>query len=188
MQYLKQNLKQFTWNKLLYCLCSNKAKIWSCCFTKAWMSWLCWVCIYWFCIQNWLCYLSRTSLSFFSSCKSSYLNLWSCSSFSRKNPVTFELDLLLSLLSSVSLSSCPLRFLVPLNLSFVFFLISWAFFLSFSIPGCLFWVSASVLQSLSSNFSIRSSRSCSFSESSSTLRLAPATSCLVFDLYFSWGY
>ena len=32
---LKQNLIQFTRYKLLYCLWSNKAKTWACCFRKA---------------------------------------------------------------------------------------------------------------------------------------------------------
>ena len=52
-------------------------------------------------------------------------------------------------LSPVSLSSCLLRFHVSPNLSIDFFSISWAFFFSFSISDCLFWVSALVVRSLS---------------------------------------
>ena len=63
-------------------------------------------------------------------------------------------------LSPVSLSSCPLRFHVSPNLSIAFFLISWAFFFSFSISYCLFLVSTLALRSLSSNLSVSSSRSC----------------------------
>ena len=64
------------------------------------------------------------------------------------------------ILSPVSLSSCLLRFHISRDLSIYFFLISWAFLFSFSISRCLFWVSASILRSLSSILSVRSSRSC----------------------------
>ena len=42
---------------------------------------------------------------------------------------------------------------------FFFWFLEWAFFFSCSISDCLFWVSASVLRSLSSNLSVRFSRS-----------------------------
>ena len=66
-------------------------------------------------------------------------------------------------LSTVSLST----FISSLTLSyfsesfhcFFFWFPEWAFFFSCSILDCLFWVSASVLPSLSSNLSVRSSRS-----------------------------
>ena len=66
-------------------------------------------------------------------------------------------------LSTVSLST----FISSLTLSyfsksfhcFFFWFLEWAFFFSCSISDCLFWVSASVLPSLSSNLSVRSSRS-----------------------------
>ena len=83
MQSLKQNLTQFLWNTLLYCLC-NKTKIWACCYGKAWIAWLCWAWVFWFCIMSWLCCHSRAFLSLFCSCKSSDLNSRSCSSFSRR--------------------------------------------------------------------------------------------------------
>ena len=69
-----KNLTQFTWNTLLYCLYNNKAKIWTCCYCKAWIAWLFWGCICWFCIMSWLCCHSRASLSLFCSCKYSDLN------------------------------------------------------------------------------------------------------------------
>ena len=66
-------------------------------------------------------------------------------------------------LSTVSLST----FISSLTLSyfsksfhcFFFWFLAWALFFSCSISDCLFWVSASVLPSLSSNLSVRSSRS-----------------------------
>ena len=84
-QSLKQNLTQFTWNKLFYSVCSSKTNIWACCYSKAWIAWLCWACICWFCIMCWLCYLSQTCFSFFPSCKSSDLNSRSFSSFLEEN-------------------------------------------------------------------------------------------------------
>ena len=71
--------------------------------------------------------------------------------FSTKSSILF--------LSPVSLSSCLLRFHVSPNLSINFF----SYFLSFLFfvfDISLFWVSASVLRSLSSNLSARSSRNC----------------------------
>ena len=163
LQSLKQNLTQFTWNTLLYCLCNNKAKIWACCCCKAWIAWLCWAWICWFCIMSWLCCHSRASLSLFCSCKSSNLNSRSCSSFSRWKPTTSYLNFQLCCYPQCHypLSSRPLRYHISPNLSIAFFFwfLEWAFFFSCSISDCLFWVSASVLPSLSSNLSVRSSRS-----------------------------
>ena len=104
MQSLKQNLTQFTWNTLLYCLCNNKAKIWACCCCKAWIAWLCWAWICWFCIMSWLCCHSRASLSLFCSCKSSDLNSRSCSSFFRRKPTTSYVNLQLCFYSQCHLS------------------------------------------------------------------------------------
>ena len=61
--------------------------------------------------------------------------------------------------SSVSLSSCPLRFHVSPSSSI-------AFFSSFLISDCLFWVSASALRSLSSNLSVGLQEVASFDFSS----------------------
>ena len=61
-------------------------------------------------------------------------------------------------LFTVSLVSYIFMFLQIFPL--LFFLISWVLLFSFSISDGLFWVSASVLRSLSSNLFVRSSRSC----------------------------
>ena len=164
MQSLKQNLTQFTWNKLLYCLWSNKAKIWACCCSKAWITWLYWACISWFCILSWLCCLSRSSLSFF------FLQVfWSKFAilfkfFSKKtNHFWITLSTLL-FYHQCHFHLASYVFLSQQISPFLFFSFFDLFF-----PDCTFWVSASVLRSLSSNPTIRSSRSCSFLESSSPL-------------------
>ena len=74
----------------------------------------------------------------------------------------------------MSLSSCRLHFLVSPNLSITFFS-----FLELSLLSIYFRSTVTF-----SNLIIRSSRICSFSESSSHPRPMPVTSCLVFDLYF----
>ena len=124
---MKQNLTQFTWNTLLYCLCNNKAKIWACCCCKAWIAWLCWAWICWFCVMSCLCCHFRAFLPLFYSCKSSDLNSLSYSSFFSKKTNHFLTKPSTLFLSPVSLSSCLLRFHVSLNLSIDFF----SYFLSF---------------------------------------------------------
>ena len=88
-------------------------------------------------------------------------------------------------LSPVSLSFVSYVFMSLQIFPLLFPLISWAFFFSFLISDCLFWVSATVLRSLSPNLFLTSSRSCSFSDSYSPLRPVRLNSCLVFDFYFS---
>ena len=122
MQSLKQNLTQFTWNTLLYCLCNNKAKIWACCCCKAWIAWLCWAWICWFCIMSWLCCHSRASLSLFCSCKSSDLSLRSLFKFFSKKTNHFLTKPSTLISSPVSLSLASYVFISLEIFPFIFFL------------------------------------------------------------------
>ena len=97
-------------NTLLYCLCSNNAKIWACCCCKAWIAWLCWACICWFCRMSWLCCPSRVFLSLFYYFKSSDLNWRFCSSFSRRERITL-LNLLLCSYPQCHLHLAPYVFM-----------------------------------------------------------------------------
>ena len=99
--------------------------------------------------MSWLCCLSRASLSFFSSCKSSDLS-WR-SYFSRKKPTTSKLHLLLCFFITSVTFILPFTFSCHSKYFHCFF---FSFFLCFRYQT-VFWVSASVLRS----------RSCSFSES-----------------------
>ena len=155
---------------------------WCCC--KAWTAWLCWACICWF-LYNELVMLSFPSFPFIVF----FLQVfWSKFAillrFFSKKTNHFLTKPSTLFLFPVSLSSYPfIRFHVSPNLSIAFFpyFLSFLFFV-FDIR-LSFWVSATVLRSLSSNLSIRSSRTCSFSDSSSRSRPVPLTFCLVFDLF-----
>ena len=179
---LKQKLTKLTWNKLCYCLRSNKGKIWAYYCIKAWIVWLCWACICLFFVMSGLCCFSRASLSFFFPWKSSDLNSRPCSSFSRRKPTASDLHLLLCFLSPVPLSSFPLRFLVSPNLS-----VAWAFFFSFSISSCLFWVSTYVLRSLSSNLPVGSLEVAHFQRALNPLGQNFWLFVLFLACTFSWG-
>ena len=128
---VSENLTQFNWNKVLYCFCSNKAKIWACCRSEGWTTWLCWVCICWFCIMSWLCCLSRASLSLFSSCQFTNLNSRSCSSLSWRKPNTFELHHLLCCYPQCHSHLAHYVFLSLQIFPLIFFFISWVSFFSF---------------------------------------------------------
>ena len=119
-------------------------------------------------------------LSLFSPSKSYDLNFQSCSSFSQRKPTTSELHPLLwyFMISVtfapyvfVSLLIFPLLFFSFFELSF---LRSWyqSLFFQYLLPFYVHFLS------------IRSSRSCSFSESPSPPRPVPVTSGFVFGLYF----
>ena len=125
--------------------------------------------------MSWLCCLSRVSLSLVSSCKSSDLNVRFCSCLSRKKPTTSKLHLLLY-------PQCHFHLAPYVLLSLQIFPV-----LSFSFAELSFFRFQCRLSFFGSTFtffnlSIRSTRSCSFSESSSLLRPVPLTSRLVFDL------
>ena len=81
-------------------------------------------------------------------------------SFSRRKPTTSQLNLQFCFYPQCHFQLASYVFMSLQIFPLIFFLISWAFFFSFSTSDCLFWVSASVLCSLSSNLSVRSSRSC----------------------------
>ena len=134
--------------------------MWACCCCKARFAWPCWAWICWFWMSY--CCLSRAFLSFFCSCESSDLNSQSYSSFSQKNPNHFSTKPPILFLSPVLLSSCLLRSHVSPNPSIIFFsyVLSFLFFV-FDVR-LSFWVSASVLRSLSSNLSLRSSKGCCY--------------------------
>ena len=131
--------------------------------------------------MSWLCCPTRAFLSFFSSCKLSDLNSRHCSSFSRREPTTSELHLLLCFYPQYHFHLAPyVFFFVTPNLPIAFFsFLELSFFLIYS----LFWVSALVLRLPSSNLFVMSSRSCLFSESSLLPRSILLTSSYVFDLY-----
>ena len=138
IQSLKQNLTQFTWNTLLYCLCNNKTKIWACYCCKAWIAWLWWAWICWFCIMSWLCCHSRASLSLFCSCKSSDLNSRSCSSFSRRKPITSQIKIQLCFYPQCHFYLAPYVFMSLQIFPLLFLLISWAFFFRFRYDTVFF--------------------------------------------------
>ena len=112
IQSLKQKLTQFTWNKLLYCICSDKEKIWACCCSKSWISWSFWASICYFIyvlVVSWAgfaVFSDRPFIIFF------LLVFWSKITilfkfFSKKTNHLWTTLSTLFFLSSVLLSSCP---------------------------------------------------------------------------------
>ena len=100
--------------------------------------------------MSWLCCHSRASLTLFCSSKASDLNSRSCSSFSRRKPITSQLKIQLCFYPQCHFHLAPYVFMSLQIFPLLFLLISWAFYFSFSIWYCLFWVSPSVLRSFSS--------------------------------------
>ena len=129
--------------------------------------------------MSWLCWLSRTFLSLFSPCKSSDLNSRSCSSLSRRKLSTSMLLFFyhqchfhLAHYVFLSLQIFPLLFSHFLSFLFFVFDIKQSFL---SICFC------------SSNLSIRYSRRCSFSESSSPRGRYLKLLVLFLTCTFPWG-
>ena len=143
---MKQNLTRFTWNKLLYCLWSNKAKVWSCSYSKTCIALLCWACIWLFCIMHWLCCLSSTSLFF--SLQVSWAKFVIMFKFFLK-----KICLFWPTLSTLFLYyQCQFHLAPYFFFSLQIFLLLWLLFLEpfffFSIFDCLFWVLAFLLRLL----------------------------------------
>ena len=122
IQSLKQNLTQFTWNKLLYCLCISKARIWAWCCYKAWIAWLCWACIFWFCIMSWLGMLSFSSFPFIVFFLQVFWSKFAIlfKFFSKKTNHFWATPSTL-FLSLVPLSSCSLHVFVSLQIFLLLF-------------------------------------------------------------------
>ena len=123
---MKQNLTKFTWNKPLYCLCSNKSKIWTCYCYKLWIAWLC--CVSLVILYNELVMLSYPSfpfILFFSQVIWSKLGTLFKLFAKRTNHFWTTPSTLF--LSPVSLSSCSLRFFLSLQI----FPLLFSHFLSF---------------------------------------------------------
>ena len=127
IQSLKQNLTTFTWNKLFYFLRSNKSKIWDCFRSKAWIIFARFV------------FVDFVS-SFFSSCRSTDLNLRCFSSFSQRiiNHLLTRSFTLFFITSVVFFFLLYMFFCVSKYFN-CFFIISRAFFFWFLISDCLFW-------------------------------------------------
>ena len=135
MQSLKQNLTQFTWSKLLYCICSNKAKIWACYCCKVGCPTL--LSLQLLILYNELVMLLFPGFSFI---------VFFLQSFWSKFMIFFKIFLKKPLLNYafcfVFIPGVTFIFLLTfscLSKSFrCFFLISWAFFFSFSISTVFF--------------------------------------------------
>ena len=133
IQSLKQKLTQFTWNKLLYCICSDKENIWACYCSKTWIFWSFWAsicCFIYALVVSWAAYAvfsDRPSIIFF------LLVFWSKITilfkfFSKKNNHLWTtLSTLFFFIISVSFI-LPVNFVVSPNCSITFLFICWAFF------------------------------------------------------------
>ena len=133
IQSLKQKLTQFTWNKLLYCLCSDKEKIWACCCSKTWISWRFWAsicCFIYALVVSWAGYAVFSDLPFIILFS---LVFWSKITilfkfFSKKtNHLWTTLSTLFFFIISVTFI-LSVNFFVSPNCSITFVSICWAFF------------------------------------------------------------
>ena len=180
IQSLKQKLTQFTWNKLLYCICSDKENIWACYCSKTWIFWSFWASICYFIyalVVSWAAYAvfsDRPFIIFF------LLVFWSKITilfkfFSKKNNHLWTtLSTLFFFIISVTFI-LPVNFVVSPNCSITFVSICWAFFkqsfFEYLLPFYVHFLQISVQEVV-------------YFQRDLHLLDRTFCSCLVFDLYF----